>query len=100
MSVVTLPVPTPVPTDDGLLKQRVHERLVAHGVDDVSNDVDTLRAKLAELLREEQPLLAAARFGALLEQLTHEVTGLGPLEPLLADATVTEVMINGPGRAY
>ena len=36
----------------------------------------------------------------LLEELTHEVAGLGPLEPLLADPTVTEVMINGPGRAY
>ncbi|MFI5054593.1 MAG: CpaF family protein, partial [Acidimicrobiia bacterium] len=31
---------------------------------------------------------------------THEVAGLGPLEPLLADPAVTEVMINGPGRAY
>src|SRR4051794_4753717 len=95
MSVVAL-----VPNDDGLLKQRVHQRLVARGVDDASIDVDTLRHTLADLLREEQPLLAARRFGALLEQLTHEVTGLGPLEPLLADPTVTEVMINGPGRAF
>jgi pilus assembly protein CpaF len=36
----------------------------------------------------------------LLVQLTHEVVGLGPLEPLLADPNVTEVMLNGPGRAY
>jgi pilus assembly protein CpaF len=92
--------PPEVTTDDGLLKQRVHQRLVARGVDDASIDVDTLRHMLADLLREEQPLLAARRFGALLEQLTHEVTGLGPLEPLLADPTVTEVMINGPGRAF
>ena len=28
------------------------------------------------------------------------MTGLGPLEPLLADPTVTEVMLNGPGHAY
>src|SRR4051795_3001095 len=95
MSVVAL-----VPTDDGLLKQRVHARLVTQGVDDVSTDADTLRRALGDLLREEQPLLAAPRFDALLEQLTHEVTGLGPLEPLLADPTVTEVMVNGPGRAY
>jgi pilus assembly protein CpaF len=89
-----------MPTDDGLLKQRVHQRLVAQGADDASTDVDALRQTLAELLRAEQPLLAAPRFGALLEQLTHEVTGLGPLEPLLADPAVTEVMINGPGRAF
>ncbi len=30
----------------------------------------------------------------------HEVVGLGPLEPLLADPDVTEVMLNGPGRTY
>ncbi len=29
-----------------------------------------------------------------------EVQGLGPLEPLLADPTVTEVMVNGPGRVW
>ena len=46
------------------------------------------------------PLLSSAQFDELLDQLTHEVAGLGPLEPLLADPTVTEVMINGPGHAY
>jgi pilus assembly protein CpaF len=98
VSVVALT--TPVPTDDGSLKQRVHQRLVTQGVDDASTDVEALRRTLAELLRDEQPLLSASRFGELLEQLTHEVTGLGPLEPLLGDPTVTEVMLNGPGRAY
>src|SRR4051812_23282185 len=100
MSVVALPTVLAAPTHDGLLKQRVHQRLVTQGVDDASTDVDTVRRALGDLLREEQPLLAATRFDALLEQLTHEVTGLGPLEPLLADPSVTEVMINGPGRAY
>src|SRR5215218_5220756 len=100
MSIVALPTLLPAVTDDGLLKQRVHQRLVAQGVDDASTDVDTVRRALGDLLRDEQPLLAAPRFDALLEQLTHEVTGLGPLEPLLADPGVTEVMVNGPGRAY
>ena len=44
--------------------------------------------------------LAPARLQRLLAQLTDEVVGLGPLEPLLADPAVTEVMLNGPGRAY
>jgi pilus assembly protein CpaF len=59
-----------------------------------------LRARLGELLRDEQPMLAATHLDALLQQLVHEVAGLGPLEPLLADPTVTEVMLNGPNRAY
>jgi pilus assembly protein CpaF len=83
-----------------LLKQRVHRRLVTEGIDDPASDVEAVRRTLGDLLRDEQPLLASPQFDALLEELTHEVTGLGPLEPLLADPTVTEVMVNGPGRAY
>jgi pilus assembly protein CpaF len=98
-TVVALPT-APGPNDDGLLKQRVHHRLVTSGADDAIADAEVLRRTLGDLLRDEQPLLAAPRFDALLEQLTHEVTGLGPLEPLLADPTVTEVMVNGPGHAY
>ncbi|PYO11985.1 MAG: type II secretion system protein E, partial [Gemmatimonadetes bacterium] len=36
----------------------------------------------------------------LIEELAAEITGLGPLEPLLADRTITEVMVNGPGHIY
>ena len=85
---------------NGALKQRVHRRLIAQSADDIApaDDTAALRARLGDLLRDEQPLLSSVRFDELLEQLTHEVAGLGPLEPLLADPTVTEVMVNGPGR--
>ena len=36
----------------------------------------------------------------LVEELIGEVGGLGPLEPLLADETVTEIMVNGPNHMY
>jgi pilus assembly protein CpaF len=94
------------PGGDAALKQRVHRRLVVEGalVEGVGEPAGAgdraLRLRLADLLRDEQPLLAAGRFEQLLEELTHEVAGLGALEPLLADPTITEVMINGPGRAY
>ena len=85
------------------LKQRVHARLLAApGLDELSGPgrEGRVRTHVAELLRDEEPLLPGARFHHLLDELTHEIAGLGPLEPLLADATVTEVMINGPGRVY
>jgi pilus assembly protein CpaF len=103
MTVVTVPpVGTAHVTDgDAQLRQRVHRRLVAEGPDELTTPGDAgLRRRLSELLRDEQPLLAGPRFDALLEALTHEVAGLGPLEPLLADPTVTEVMVNGPEHAY
>jgi pilus assembly protein CpaF len=36
----------------------------------------------------------------LVEEMVHDVTGFGPLEPLLADPTITEVMVNGPEHIY
>ena len=91
-----------VGADTGL-KQRVHARLLAvPSLDELAGPgrEPRVRARLAELLRDEEPLLPGARFTRLLDELTHEVAGLGPLEPLLADPTVTEVMVNGPGRAF
>jgi pilus assembly protein CpaF len=37
---------------------------------------------------------------ALVEEVVHEITGFGPIEPFLADETVTEVMVNGPRQIY
>jgi pilus assembly protein CpaF len=36
----------------------------------------------------------------LIREMVNEITGLGPLEPLLADDTITEVMVNGPRHVY
>jgi len=36
----------------------------------------------------------------LVDELIGEVGGLGPLEPLLADETITEIMVNGPNHLY
>ena len=36
----------------------------------------------------------------LVEEMVHNVTGFGPIEPYLADPTITEVMVNGPDHIY
>jgi len=82
------------------LKERVHARLLAEAGDDAVSSPVAVRARIAEHLRAEEPLLGAERFDGLLAELVHEVSGLGALEPVLADPTVTELMVNGPGRAY
>jgi len=85
---------------DGEIKRRVHLRLLAEPDANGHPEGASLRGALAELLRAEEPLLPRARHEQLLAELVDEVSGLGPLQPLFADRTVTEVMVNGPHRVF
>ncbi len=82
------------------LRSTLHRRLLDAPFDLSTLGPDELRARLGVMLREEAPLLAQATADTVLDELIDDVGGLGPLEPLLADATVTEVMVNGPDRVY
>jgi pilus assembly protein CpaF len=59
-----------------------------------------LRAEVAALVERDAAPLSDAERSALRERVLLLATGLGPLEPLLADPTVDEVMVNGPGEVY
>ena len=56
--------------------------------------------RIAELVAREGALLSEAERTLLRRMVTERSLGLGPLEPLLADAAVDEVMVNGHGRVY
>ncbi|MBV8888142.1 MAG: CpaF family protein [Alphaproteobacteria bacterium] len=53
-----------------------------------------------ELLTETKIQLNFAEQRELVESLIADMLGLGPLEPLLADETVTDIMVNGPKQVY
>ncbi len=59
-----------------------------------------LKGVVAELLTETKIQLNAAERVELVEQLLNDMLGLGPLEPLLADENISEVMVNGPKQVY
>jgi pilus assembly protein CpaF len=59
-----------------------------------------LEAAVAELVDREAELLSDARRARLRELILRETVGLGPLEELLADPAVEEVMVNGPDDVY
>jgi pilus assembly protein CpaF len=82
------------------LRDTLHRRLLAAPFDPSSLERAELRARLGLMLREEAPLLTAPAADVVLDELVDDVGGLGPLEPLLADPSVTEIMVNGPGRVY
>jgi pilus assembly protein CpaF len=82
------------------LKTRLHERLLEElnlaAIEKVAKA--DLRREVAalvnELLTSEGVALNAKEFGLLIDELLDEVLGLGPLEPLLKDPTVTDILAN------
>src|ERR1035441_4127376 len=70
---------------------------------DLSNQVE-VRRQIEEIfgkvIDEEGLALTRAERVRMLEQITDEIIGLGPLEPLLRDESITEVMVNGPRQVY
>ncbi len=88
------------------LKTRIHRACIAklgaaflnlEGSDELQRRVQTVVSE--ELKGEETPLSPSER--KLLErQIGDDVLGYGPLEPLLRDPTVTEIMVNGYDQIY
>lgn len=89
-----------VTTTADRLRTSVHRRLLSAPVDPRGLGRAELRAHLELLVREEAPLCPAGEASAVVDALVDEVGGLGPLEAWCADPTVSEIMVNGPGRAY
>jgi pilus assembly protein CpaF len=56
--------------------------------------------EVARLVRARAPLLPPVDADEVVARVLARTGGLGPLEPLLADPTVTEVMVNGPGPVW
>jgi pilus assembly protein CpaF len=59
-----------------------------------------LESIVAGLLSREGPVLSSAQRSTVIRQIVDESLGLGVLEPLLADETVTEIMVNGPNDIW
>jgi pilus assembly protein CpaF len=87
------------------LKTRVQNKLLAEldPTMDVSQTAEvrrTIEELFENILAEEKIVLSRPERRRLFEQIVAEILGLGPLEPLLADETITEVMVNGAKNIY
>jgi pilus assembly protein CpaF len=88
------------------LKAELHERLVGSLNLSVVRTIDPeqlrdeLRRGAEELCSLHGGLLSRSDRERLVEDLVYETLGLGPLEPLMADPTVSDILINGPHTVY
>jgi pilus assembly protein CpaF len=88
------------------LKFKLHHKLldrinleVLAGIDD-----DRIRAEVRDavlaIIEDEPNLLTAAEKLQVSDEVLHEVFGLGPLEPLLRDSSVSDILVNGHRQVY
>jgi pilus assembly protein CpaF len=59
-----------------------------------------VRQTLQSVISSENTPLAAADRNRIAQEVADEILGLGPLEPLLRDGEITEIMVNGPNNIF
>lgn len=88
------------------LKSRIQERLIAElerkkiPVTDDKQVKSVTEDIFQTILAEEAVPLSRSEKQILLDAILSEIMGFGPLDPLLRDDTITEIMVNGPRRVY
>jgi pilus assembly protein CpaF len=87
------------------LKNRVQQKLIAELDPSIDiNQTSEVRATIQEMIEtmlvEEQIVLSRNEKRLLYEQIVAEILGFGPLEPLLSQDGLTEIMVNGPKNIY
>jgi pilus assembly protein CpaF len=87
------------------LKTRVQNRLLAEldptmDVTRVGEVRNTIQELFEQVLAEENIVLTRQERHRLFEQIAAEILGLGPLQPLLEDESITEIMVNGAKNIY
>ncbi len=87
------------------IKNRVQNRLLAEidpsmDVSRVSEVRSTIQELFEQVLSEENIILTRPEKHRLFEQIAADILGFGPLQPLLEDEEITEVMVNGAKNIY
>jgi pilus assembly protein CpaF len=82
-------------------KNKLHRQLLESATPHDAPAPDEARATLEKLLSRERTLPASRELREQVYQdLVNDVLGLGPLEPLLRDAEISEIMVNGPKNIF
>jgi pilus assembly protein CpaF len=87
------------------LKVRVQNRLLSEmdpsmDITKVNEVRNTILELFEQVLVEENIVLSRQERSRLFEQITAEILGFGPLQPLLEEETITEIMVNGAKNIY
>src|SRR2546422_7607709 len=84
------------------LREQLLERVDARGLAAASRTERRVRVReqALEVLRENGVILAQRELARVVNEVSDEVVGFGPIEFLLKDSEVTEVMVNGADEVF
>ncbi|HET9019108.1 MAG TPA: ATPase, T2SS/T4P/T4SS family, partial [Acetobacteraceae bacterium] len=93
---------TPPPTGAAELRAaclaRIDPSALANATpDQLYGDIERLIAEIAD---EQRIQINGREQRQLANELVHDMVGLGPLEPLLEDDSITDIMVNGPDKIF
>jgi pilus assembly protein CpaF len=91
--------------DAQIIRSRVRSRLLSGSAFDLERLSPPerrlrVRSEVMEVLREARAILPASAVSEVVNQVSDEVVGLGPIERLLKDPEISEVMVNGADDVY
>ncbi len=81
-----------------LMSEHNFQSMVENGLTPTKNS--PIYRRTFELVHKLHPLKATASRQAMVEEVLNNLLGLGPLETLLRDKEINEIMINGPGQVW
>jgi pilus assembly protein CpaF len=98
-------LPGEISADVYLIRDRVQSKLLAETDGEVNaSHIPQMKQMIGaffnQVLAEENLLYTRATRNKLLDWVLADILGYGPLDPLLKDGTITEVMVNGPHEVY
>jgi pilus assembly protein CpaF len=89
------------------LKVDLHRRLISRldldALERIKSEAELtsqIRQAVLEFIREEATPLSQRERDEIVEQVIYEVTGLGPIEPLFRDRTISDILVNGARQIY
>ena len=85
------------------LHRKLIERLDLEALEQIPDERllnSEIRAVVIELLREESTPLTVADREDIIEQVLYEITGLGPIEPMFRDLSISDILVNGAKEIY
>jgi pilus assembly protein CpaF len=89
-------------TKEQELKNKLQKKIMDEfkNEEDVEQLVPKIDSMASDIIKKEEDLFKNVNAKKVIEELINDVTGYGPINPLLQDEAVSEVMVNGPFMVY